>query len=221
MKSFVAPLFLLAILIAPERLGAQALRSYGVKAAFTSAATSYQSNGSSRDYDRRRGINVALFAEWQETSYLSVLVQMEYAQRGFVSAFQPGAPSRIDPVAGHAENVVATRIDYLSALVPLKIRYPLGKRLTPFVLAGPRVDVLLGQRAEAYGGTFGPEQFKLRDLRRSQVGLSTGAGIALGGLGKTALSIEARYNLDLTNASSTSEAKIKHNAFDIWFGIAL
>ena len=164
---------------------------------------------------------MALFAEWQETSYLSVLVQMEYAQRGFVSAFQPGAPSRIDPVTGRAKNVVATRIDYLSALVPLKIRYPLGKRLTPFVLAGPRADVLLGQHAEAYEGIFGPEQFKLRDLRWSQVGLSTGAGITLRGLGKTALTIEARYNLDLTNASSTSEAKIKHNAFDVWFGISL
>ena len=222
MKPFVISLLLLAVLIVPERLEAQALRSYGVKAAFTSAVTSYERDGSSRDHDRRSGVNVALFAEWQETSYLSVLVQMEYAQRGFVSAFQPGAPSRDDSEMGRGEEVMlGTRIDYLSALVPLKVRYPFGARLTPFVLAGPRIDVLLGQRAEAYEGAFGPARFKLRDLRRSQVGLSTGAGVTFGGLGKAALTIEARYNLDLTNASSTSEAEIKHNAFDVWFGIAL
>ena len=220
MKPFALLLLLVALLV-PERLEAQALRSYGVKAAFTSSDVAFEFEYGSLDFDRRRGTNVALFAEWLDNPFFSLLTQLEYAQRGFVMVFQRTVPSRDNPEVGHVEDVAAgTRIDYLSALVPLKLRYPVGASLTPFVLVGPRVDILLGQHAEEYEGAFGPERFKLQDLRRSQVGFSTGAGLTVGGLGKLSLTLEARYNLDFTDASSNPEVEIKHNAFDVWFGVA-
>ena len=225
--SYLVLLLLLTALTVPERLEAQALRSYGIKAAFTSSDISYKIEdvrfrGASLEFNRRSGFNIALFAEWLDNPFLSVLTQVEYAQRGFAPGFYRLVSLPDNPEVGRFEDVgVETRIDYLSAFVPLKVRYPIGASLAPFALAGPRIDVLLGQYAETHEGTFGPERFEIRDLSRTGIGLSAGAGITFGGLGKLALTLEARYNLDLTDASSSRGVEVKHNAFDVWLGVAL
>ena len=228
LQTSILALLLLLVLFMPERLEAQVLRSYGAKVAVTSTDISYEFEdprlrGASPDFERRTGVNVALFAEWLTYPYLSLLTQAEYTQRGFAPVFLRAVPVPDNPGYLTSEEVTAnTRLDYLSAFVPLKVQYPVGTFLTPFILAGPRLDVLLNQHVGTVDlDGFGPSGFRLRDPNRTQLGLSTGAGITVGDLGKLSLTLEARYNLDLTDATSSSSVEVKHNAFDVWFGISL
>ena len=202
---------LLIVAMGTHVSNAQLLKSYGIKVAYTSANQTYTSDFSgSYRYDHRSGFNAAAFGEWLNTPFVSVVTQVEYAQRGMRTSILDhtvGVPMPLNYVT------IDNRVDYLSMLPLLKLAVPLSV-LRPYILAGPRFDFLLGYKSTpakyGYGDAF--ENFK-----KSSYGASLGLGAELTNVLPVVVSIEGRYNADLVSASTYGN--IRNDAFDIWVGV--
>ncbi|MDZ7723748.1 MAG: porin family protein [candidate division KSB1 bacterium] len=112
---------------------------YGAKMAFTRSRLDIDGFFDSRDW--RSGLNVAVYAEKEIFDHISLALQLEYAQRGFihdqVETSETG--KRINTVRAN------TRLDYVSLPVFLQLKVP-AKSITPFIQAGPRIDYLTEYR---------------------------------------------------------------------------
>ena len=113
MKIKIAILALFFIL--PQLVLGQLIPNYGVKIGYTSADV--QAEVYDEFFERRPGVNVALFAEWLENPFFSVITQVEYAQRGFIEEQIESVESSMIIQKVEAN----TRLDYLSIPVMLKV----------------------------------------------------------------------------------------------------
>ena len=200
MLRFLIALFVISVAV--QTCHAQILRSFGLKAAYTSANQSI--NSSSEGLDRRPGVCAALFAEWLNDPCVSVVSQVEYVQRGTRFTVHPTIPELF-----WMHWNVDIRIDYLSMPLFFKVRLPLTV-LTPYIFGGPRLDVLLSHRSTDLDIDY-------LDPKKSSFGASVGIGVEIAHLLPGQLLVEGRYNADLT-AAYPSEYPYRNNAFDIWIG---
>jgi hypothetical protein len=208
MLRFLIALFVISVAV--QTCHAQILRSFGLKAAYTSANQSI--NSSSEGLDRRPGVCAALFAEWLNNPRLSVVTQVEYSQRGTRNTFlwPNNEPAPLRYVT------VDNRLDYLSLLPLLKVTIPLPV-VRPYLFGGPRFDFLLGFKSTL--GWYGYDDF-YNSFKKSAYGASVGLGVELASILPVVLIIEGRYNADLANAYSSPSSNVRNNAYDIWLGVA-
>lgn len=207
----------LALFVYFSESNAQILKSYGVKAAFTSASQSFSySNppfpGFGPDINRRIGFGIAVFAEWFNLPVISIVSQIEYMQRGIGEEIAITGPS--SPTILRTE-VRDKRLDYLSIPILAKASVLFGN-VRPYVIVGPRVDFLLAYRDEFIVGNSIYEDFK-----KAMFGGTVGTGFELVNLMATTISVEFRYNIDLGDSYDTSLLKVRNSAYDIWVGVAL
>jgi hypothetical protein len=212
----------LVVLISVLEIGqsdAQLLRALGAKVAVTSASQTYNYANPlwpnfGPDLKRRTGLNAAIYAEWFNISYLSVVTQLEYAQRGYIEELAVAAydPTSIGAVGTFSHS---NRVDYLSLPILLKATASRGM-ISPYVLVGPRIDMYLGYRDDFLSTDAISEQFK-----KTIFGGTAGIGLELRTLLPVALSLEFRYNIDFVDSYDTSALKIRNNAYDFWLGVAL
>jgi hypothetical protein len=211
MKSSIVITLLSCVLLVNES-PAQFIRSYGAKVAYTSAELVYNDTEWNNPILRRSGFNAAVFIEWLDVPFVSVVTQLEYAQRG--KSFDTYVQDPGSPKGYSVKDQVSDRLDYLSIPIMGKIRIPLGM-FSPFITAGPRADFLLGYRSYSEWDDSIYDKFKKTNV---------GATISLGSEVKPplpfTLSLEARYNVDLASAYSITSYRIAHNnSFDVWLGI--
>jgi hypothetical protein len=103
------------------------------------------------------------------------------------------------------------RIDYLS--VPVTVGLQLADLpLSPYVFAGPRVDVASGSGSGVFDREF-------EDLERFVVGTDIGAGIRIPAGGSFAFLLEVRYAHDWTDALRFESVAIRNSAFQVLLGI--
>jgi hypothetical protein len=203
-------LILAVVLILQSNSSAQLMKHWGVKAGYTSAHQTLEYVQFTQEVKRRPGINMGAYAEWFNLPVFSVITQVEYDQRGM----------QIDVV--HTENnptqaqsvTLDNRVDYLSVPVFVKFTLP-GAVLSPYVIAGPRFDVLLSSKSDDGFYTAVYDGFK-----KSSMGASVGAGIVLDFPLLVGFLAEARYNFDLSDAFSNQSLKVRNDSFDLWFGVA-
>jgi hypothetical protein len=198
---------------------AQLLRTLGAKVAVTSASQTYNYANPlwpnyGPDLKRRTGFNAAVYAEWLNIPFFSVVTQLEYAQRGYVeelavAAFEPGSIGAVGTFSH------TNRLDYLSLPILLKVTASRGM-ISPYVLIGPRIDMYLGYRDNILSTDAISEQFK-----KTILGGSAGVGLELRTLLPVALSLEFRYNADFVDSYDTGSLKIRNNTYDLWLGVAL
>lgn len=182
--------------------------SYGLKAGLTSATVSF--TPSADRIRRRRGLAAMAFAEWLEASYVSLLTEAGYTQRGYTA---------IVPIVEGASLVTErrpVRFDHLTVAALARVRYP-GAAVEPYAVAGPRGDVFLsgesalgrdltleGYEPVAFGATIG-------------VGVESGTGVL-----PVPAFLEVRYNADLTDSlACCPDEEMRHRAVDILLGIKL
>ncbi|MGA3245729.1 MAG: outer membrane beta-barrel protein [Bacteroidota bacterium] len=204
---------LLIGIMSTQIASAQLIKSYGIKAAFTSAnQTSTDWHSETYQFNRRNGLNGAIFAEWLNVPYVSVVTQVEYSQRGTRNTFlwPNNEPAPLRYVT------VDNRLDYLSLLPLLKVTIPLPV-VRPYLFGGPRCDILLGFKSTL--GWYGYDDF-YNSFNRSTYGVSVGLGVELASILPVALILEGRYNADIANAYSSSSSNVRNNAYDIWLGVA-
>jgi hypothetical protein len=192
---------------------AQLLRHYGVKVALTSATQRYQLTlDPGLGTKRRVGFNVGAFAEWLDIPPFSLVSQVEYAQRGMGQDFVLTGPSGPTPIG---VRTLYSRLDYLSIPIVAKLRFPMGL-IAPYILAGPRVDILLGYRSDENAFNAVYDKFK-----KTSVGGSAGVGIELESVLPFTVLAEVRYNFDFADSYETDFLKVRNNSFDVWLGVAL
>jgi hypothetical protein len=185
-------------------------RHFGVKVALTSATHDLEfANGVSFDGQRRVGFNVGAFVEWFDHPFFSLVSQIEYAQRGMgfpvVEVDSMGNPLR--------ELTFFSRLDYLSFPLLAKFRYPIGS-LTPYLLVGPRLDILLSYQSD--GNLFNS---LYRGFSTTSVGGSAGIGVEVSKVFPTDIIAEVRYNRDLTVPYSTRYLSGGNSSYDFWLGV--
>ena len=201
----IAFVLLFAGAVSVSQTEAQIIREYGFKLAFTSADQQRDRGSFVAQTNRRNGINLAAYAEWLNLPFVSIITQIEYAQRGAGSPY-----FRIDAPGSF---ISYDRFDYLSVPLLLKVAIP-GRAMTPYVCGGPRVDFLLGHKSDM---DFYPNYYD--NFKKSVLGVSAGCGVELTSLVPVALLIEARYNFDLADSYNTQDLTIRNNSVDLWLGI--
>jgi len=188
----------------------------GIKLAYTS---SYLHHSNIDNFtERRAGFNIALYHSLHTYRYISLLIQIEYNQKGFVE--------KLVEKNSHGEfvkNVEArTRLDYVSMPFFFKLNFP-NSIISPYLLTGLRIDYLFYRANGIYNfSTINIQSAIADDIDNFVFGYSIGGGLYLFNIDKYKTFLEFRYNLDFTNSLSKYEnINVKNNSFDIWVGIAL
>jgi len=210
MKNLFFVLCFLAGSYANEANG-QLVKSFGAKVAFTSADQRF-------DYSafpdlatkRRSGFNIGGFVEWLNIPYFSILTQLEYTQRGVGQEFVITSSQGPDPIG---RITVYSRLNYLSLPVLVKLALP-ATVLSPYLIAGPRIDILLG-----YNSYQGAPNLLYDNFKGSVIGGSAGLGVETKSMLPFTLIVEARYNFDFADSFDNQFLRVNNNAFDFWLGV--
>jgi hypothetical protein len=191
---------------------AQPLRQFGFKLGISLANQQFQEIDFAKPTTRQTGFDAAVFTEWQCSSFISLVTQLELVELGSIvhvsdlAEFDHGPPS--------SATDVHNRLQYLSVVILGK--FSLGKQsAVPYILIGPRADNLL-----AYSSDYHLLDDVYRQFKRFTFGASTGVGIDSGSLLSFTLIAEARYNFDFGNSYTFSSSTIRKDAIDLWIGVA-
>ncbi|MGH8016443.1 MAG: hypothetical protein ACREBV_09645, partial [Candidatus Zixiibacteriota bacterium] len=85
--------------------------------------------------------------------------------------------------------------------------------ISPYLIAGPRIDVLLSSDTEV-------EKVARKDLESTVFGASVGAGIKLSVSPAASLFVEGVYQPDISDAFKFPTLNIKNNSFLISAGLS-
>jgi hypothetical protein len=191
----------------------QFLKNYGLKAAVTSADQKYDLTlWPALETKSRVGFAVGVFGEWFDNPVFSVITQVEYAQKGMGQEFVMTGPYGPEPIG---VKTLYSRLDYLSVPVLGKLRLP-SESLAPYIVAGPRVDFLLGYKSDEDEFNSVYDKFK-----KTSWGGTVGVGIQLDSLLPVSVLAEGRYNFDFADSYKTNFLKVRNTAFDFWLGVVL
>lgn len=187
----------------------------GIKLSFTSSNLSCELL--QKSLSRRSGFSVGLFFEVNTGNIVSLVTQLEYAQKGFIES-QEEINERLEFIQTVKAN---TRLDYLSIPVFLKFKIP-NLKFEPYFIGGPRFDYLFNKKYGIFQFTNSTSMSKLADyFKKTVFGATIGGGIKLPELYQIQTSVEFRYNHDFTDLLSELEnsAVIKNNSWDLSLGI--
>jgi hypothetical protein len=199
------------ILLVPTKGDAQFPKSIGAKIACTSAAQVFDYTDFRPDFERRTGVNAAVFLEWFDGAPFSLVTQLEYAQRGMRLKFAQIGQTGPE-IIGYFYQY--NRIDYLSLPIVAKLSLPY-QTISPYAIAGLRLDFMLGYKSD--GNSFNSVY---DGFAKTIYGATFGAGAELKVFQGFPVVLEARYNLDLKNSYKTQYLQVKNNSIDVWLGIA-
>lgn len=200
-----------AIVLLPVLLQAEIIKDYGLMFAYTSANTEVDKF---EDFSARRsGFNIGFSTEWFETSVLSILLRIEYTQKGYILEMV-----EVDEDGEEIQTVQAnTRLDYLSIPLLTKIK---GMKLIsePYIAVGPRVDILVNKKTGKFEFTTVTLEEPYTDYFDNYAfGVTIAFGLSLPKISIFKPDIELDYNFDLTDSfSSLKTLEAKNNSFDLW-----
>ncbi len=207
MKSITSAAILFLLCSPP--LEAKILHSFSVKAGLVIAHQDFDyAHIPDPQWDSRLGFCAGGFVEWLEGSRFHVLTEALYVQKGMNTE-----------VEGRDENNMPTgtvtldqRVDYLSVTVALKLGLK-SPVISPYILAGPRADILLGYDVgEGYDALY--DEFKSVEF-----GADAGVGteLCLGHL--PVFLVEFRYSPDFTSAYKTDLLEVSNGSIGILAGV--
>jgi hypothetical protein len=178
-------------LLAPTA-AAQTVHATGARSGLNVSAIDSRFEG----YGMRTGVQVAAFLELTMTEDLTVVGELEYAQRGYTFT----AERRNDAGQVIAFTEPTTRLDYLSVPVVFRIRARVTDRLAIYALGGPRLDVLVGRRPGAFDLGTGEQEDPLAAALSTLGGnIAAGAGAAIREVLGHEVRLETRFVFGMTN----------------------
>jgi opacity protein-like surface antigen len=186
---------------------AQLFQSYGIKAGPVLAgqhwdyAPSSPLAGLDIADQMRWGIDVGCFVEWFDHPTLSLLTEVHYVQRGFRDEYAVTSPTSPEIIG---TEVLTPRLDYLSMPLLLKARLDYAS-VSPYVLAGPRFDILLNKNPDNFDLIV--DKFKKYDW-----GLTLGGGIAFEAFPGYDIGAEFRYELSLQDIYRTDMLTVRNHS---------
>jgi hypothetical protein len=219
-KRSSVPAVFLVVLLCSSTANAIPLKSWGFKGGYTGARQIWRHERISQDeISWRSGYHLGAYAEWFDYAFhasadwshhLSVTTGLNYEQKGM--KWTVATVTIYDPTPRN--KTFDFRSDYLS--IPVMAKYCVrGKRVAPYLLAGPRLDISLGSEDE-----LGPED----EYRDTVFGFSAGAGFEVSQLG---LFLEFVYNYDQSWLWETkygltgTDIRVKNESFNISIGYGM
>jgi hypothetical protein len=191
---------------------AQLLRSLSPKVAYSSSYHEFKYTSPLRtNWERRNGVGIAVAFEWIDLSVLSIITQLEYAQRGVASEFAITSQSSPE-IIGYTRK--SGHVAYLSIPILFKVS-PFSGNISPYLIAGGHVDFMLGHRSD--DNILDPVYDK---FSKTNHGLSFGVGAALSTLMIFPIVCEVRYDFDLKNSYQTESLTVRNNSITVWLGVA-
>ena len=202
-------LFLIAVLLIPVGTTAQIVNGYGIKLGAARATQSWTyTSFSDPDLESRTGLDMAAFIELFDLKLANVLIEAHYIQKGFKERFPVTTPG--DPAGTGEFLTFKPRVDYLSFPVLAKINLPMT--FSPYIIAGPRFEIRVGEKPQAYEAVLG-------NLRRTEVGATIGFGFQPLMLSPVTLLAEVRYSPNFSKAFENSALNVKNKSFEFLAGI--
>jgi Outer membrane protein beta-barrel domain len=172
-----------------------------------------------RNYHNRTSCETGLFVQYNCRRIISIRTGMYYEQKGSVREIK--VRDDVGSSIGTAE--IKESFNYIT--IPILVRATIGNKVRYFVNAGPYLGFLLKQKV-TYGAfqQFPEETFNATDnYKKTERGISTGAGILFNCKQRFAFSMELRNNLGLTNTSKLSvinNGEIKTSAVNLLLGVS-
>jgi hypothetical protein len=188
---------------------AQTLRGYGAKAGVVIANQDFDYTfGFDFDTKNRAGLDVAVYLEWLDIPFFSVLTEAHYIQKGMVNE-----NPRTDEF-GHPMSPLehGNRVDYVSIPILAKVTFGTGP-FRPYFVLGPRIDLFLGYESRILKHVYD-------EFTDTNLGGTVGMGVERK-TNRLKMLLELRYSPDFTDAFEKDVLKVKNNSFEILFGLGL
>ncbi len=158
--------------------------------------------------DSRWGYDAGIFLEAVNLPCLSFVGEIHYVQKGISARFAVTTSQSPDAIGYTTRRPHA---DYLSIPILAKVRVETGV-ITPYLFAGPRVDILLSHNAHGMGSVFD-------NLKSTGTGASMGIGVEIPLAAGPALLAEFRYSPSLDDAFTGEFLTVRNHSLEILAGI--
>ncbi len=211
MKSVLKILALLLLTLTANG-SSQLVRGYGIKAGAALAGQdwSYSVPVGNVASQTRWGVHVGPFVEFLNIPVLSVLVEAHYVQKGFSEELLVTTESSPE---GIGTRTLSPRIDYLSVPLLAKARLDVGP-VSPYVVAGPRFDILLSTKPDGYDAI-------LNHIKSSDFGLTAGAGVEWAVTPSIRIGAEGRFSPGFQDVFNTPLLKVRNHSFEFLATISM
>jgi len=201
-------LAIVSLLIIQFSSTAQLVRTVGVKGGAVAAAQSWDlASPFSLDTERRWGIDVGVFVEWLNMPVFSLSSELHYIQKGMKYSLPITTEEFPDGTGEYW--IRSPRVDYLSIPLLGKARIPV-EWLSPYVIAGPRVDFLLHTEGEGF-------EIVLDKFEKIDLGATIGVGLEVKVFDPAQLGIEFRFSPSFKDGYSSPYTKVRNSSLEFLF----
>lgn len=118
------------------------------------------------------------------------------------------------------KEIAKVRLNYLSTDLPIRIQNH-TQRTTSYLLAGPRVDILLGYKDREAAATYQLYQNIYDQAAQITIGFVTAIGVEFNSNQEAGYFIELEYNPDLTKVYRQPELSVSSTLLALNLGIRL
>ena len=201
------------ILVLSFSAESQILTNYGVKfgAAISNQTWDYGA-GFNLNNDNKVGISPRLFADFFNWPIAQIEGEFGFTRKGFTDEIPITTAESPDGTGQYMD--INNSLDYLSISVLGKVRFEAGK-LSPYVIAGPQINYLINKNV-SNGWDIAFDQF-----RKTNLGLTVGAGTELNDLLPFTLLLEYRYERDFMDDHGSPYIKVINYSHVILAGIKI
>lgn len=199
------------VLLTLTDVHAQVIKGWGLKGGVTKANQHwvFSEIEYEPDWHDEIGATLGLFAEFADHNYFGLGAEVAFTQKGMQDK-QPVTTSSPEPTGAFI--ISDNGLDYLSFNLYGKLQAG-RKSVRPYVLAGPRLDVLLNKRV----APFYDEVYA--ELKNTVPGFSVGGGLEFDTRAGFSVLAEARYNRDFSPSLVLDTLTIKNKSLDVRLGL--
>lgn len=193
----------------------QFIKDYGVKVGGTMSRLKWEYSQSLHisnfEPDNKVGFNFGVFAEFLDVSYLRIVTELNFVQKGTQKELPVTAADSPD---GNGNTVLwKLGINYLNLSILLKPNIELGI-IKPYLLVGPRFDYEINKSVS------NDELSSFDDYKKSRFGIKLGLGSEVKAIGKRFL-FEFVYDHDFSEIYKNENVNVTTSSFDFRIGIFL
>ena len=205
---------LILLLVTASCSYSQILNGYGIKIGGTISHQNwdYKNLGFDPhfDPDNKAGFNLGLFVESANISFIRIVGEVNFIQKGIQKEFPISTSESPDPTGETMDWELG--LNYLNISLLVKPNINLGI-LRPYLLIGPKIDMELSKAVET------KEDF-YDEFEKNRLGLKLGIGSEFT-LFKLRLLGEFMYDTDFSNLYTNDNLEVSAYSFDIRIGVYL
>lgn len=220
MKNLIA-VITLAFFLLPFSLNSQFITGFGVKggATFGMQQIEFKQGGLANKYKPNIGFNSGLYAEMLNNKIINIILESGYEQRGHI--IELIRTDEFGTEIGTDDFKYKTHYITIGALG--KIKYE-TKRVSPYLIIGPRLDIYLGYKVTYPYDIFPGDHDEFtsyihENTKKINYSLNLGAGLQFEKLLPFKTLVEFNYSPPINSSHNSRGWLVKDHYFNIKLGI--